>query len=88
MTAVGILASVDIIARHLDRAPGRLELMVIQRGRVPFEGLRALQSVLVNGRCSDPSLDVAAIRALNEKARCMSRLQQRAMPFAIRVANP
>lgn len=61
-----MLASVDINALHLDRAPGRLELLMIRRGRAPFEGQ---SGVLVNGRCSDLSLDAAATRALSEKAR-------------------
>ena len=52
------------------------------REAVGFTGRTGQRSLLRS------SLDAAAIRALNEKARCMNRLQQRAMPFAIRVADP
>ncbi|UFH50432.1 NUDIX domain-containing protein [Pseudomonas sp. KNUC1026] len=62
-----ILAGVDIVALRL--APTGLELLLIRRANAPFAGQWALPGVLVNGRCADPSLDAAAARALDEKAR-------------------
>ncbi|EIK98194.1 hypothetical protein PMM47T1_02984 [Pseudomonas sp. M47T1] len=68
MNNAQILASVDIVALRLT-APQRLELLLIRRAREPFIEQWALPGVLVNGRCADASLDAAAARALDEKAR-------------------
>jgi len=81
------LASVDIIALHLDRAPCRLGLLVIQRGRASFEGQWALPGVLVNGRYSDPNLDTAATRVLNEKARVREQVATRVILLALDIYN-
>lgn len=62
-----ILAGVDIVALRL--ATTGLELLLLRRAHAPFAGQWALPGVLVNGRCADPSLDAAAARALDEKAR-------------------
>ncbi|MBC9251457.1 NUDIX hydrolase [Pseudomonas alcaligenes] len=76
MATAEVLASVDIVALRLSEA-GRLELLLIRRAQAPFEGQWALPGVLVNGRCADPSLDSAAQRALDEKARvCPQHLEQ------------
>ncbi|UUY07075.1 NUDIX hydrolase [Pseudomonas sp. J452] len=68
MGAAEVLASVDIVALRLSEA-GELELLLIRRAQAPFAGQWALPGVLVNGRCADLSLDAAATRALQEKAR-------------------
>ncbi len=68
MGAAEVLASVDIVALRLSQA-AELELLLIRRAQAPFEGQWALPGVLVNGRCADLSLDAAATRALQEKAR-------------------
>jgi ADP-ribose pyrophosphatase YjhB (NUDIX family) len=68
MTSAQILASVDIVALRLTPQQ-RLELLLIRRAREPFIDQWALPGVLVNGRCADASLDAAATRALDEKAK-------------------
>ena len=68
MGSAEVLASVDIVALRLSEA-GELELLLIRRAQAPFAGQWALPGVLVNGRCADLSLDAAATRALQEKAR-------------------
>lgn len=68
MSDAQVLASVDIVALRLGEQGG-LELLLIRRAREPFLGQWALPGVLVNGRCADSSLDHAAGRALDEKAR-------------------
>lgn len=68
MGSAEVLASVDIVALRLSEA-GELELLLIRRAQAPFAGHWALPGVLVNGRCADLSLDAAATRALQEKAR-------------------
>lgn len=68
MASAEVLASVDIVALRLSGA-GELELLLIRRAQAPFAGQLALPGVLVNGRCADLSLDAAATRALQEKAR-------------------
>lgn len=68
MSAIEVLAGVDIVALRLSDE-GRLQLLQVRRGREPFAEHWALPGVLVNGRCADASLDQAAIRALDEKAR-------------------
>jgi len=73
MSSAEVLASVDIIALRLEQASARLELLLIRRAREPFPGQWALPGVLVNGRCADTSLDAAAARALDEKARVQPR---------------
>ncbi|WP_287814739.1 NUDIX domain-containing protein [Pseudomonas sp.] len=72
MSNAQILASVDIVALRLNEHQ-RLELLLIRRAREPFSDQWALPGVLVNGRCADPSLDAAASRALEEKARVAPR---------------
>lgn len=68
MAAAEVLAGVDIVALRLGEQ-GELQLLLIRRGQAPFEGQWALPGVLVNGRCADASLDAAAERALQDKAR-------------------
>jgi ADP-ribose pyrophosphatase YjhB (NUDIX family) len=68
MAAAEVLAGVDIVALRLGEQ-GALQLLLIRRGQAPFEGQWALPGVLVNGRCADASLDAAAERALQDKAR-------------------
>ncbi|VXC89659.1 ADP-ribose pyrophosphatase YjhB, NUDIX family [Pseudomonas sp. 8Z] len=68
MSAVEVLAGVDIVALRLSEA-GRLQVLLLCRQREPYEGQWALPGVLVNGRCADVSLDAAAARALVDKAR-------------------
>lgn len=68
MSAVEVLAGVDIVALRLSEA-GALQVLLIRRQREPYAGQWALPGVLVNGRCVDASLDAAAERALADKAR-------------------
>ena len=63
MSAVEVLAGVDIVALRLSEA-GALQVLLIRRQREPYAGQWALPGVLVNGRCVDASLDAAAERAL------------------------
>lgn len=72
MGTAEVLVSVDIAALRLSQA-AELELLLIRRAQVPFEGQWALPGVLVNGRCADLSLDAAATRALQDKARVRPR---------------
>lgn len=67
MTAAEVLAGVDIVALRLGEEG--LQLLLLRRGQAPFAGEWALPGVLVNGRCADASLDAAAARALQDKAR-------------------
>ncbi|MBD9416095.1 NUDIX hydrolase [Pseudomonas sp. PDM16] len=67
MASAEVLAGVDIVALRLGEAG--LELLLIRRAQAPFAGEWALPGVLVNGRCADISLDAAAERALQDKAR-------------------
>lgn len=67
MTAAEVLAGVDIVALRLGEEG--LQLLLLRRGHAPFAGEWALPGVLVNGRCADASLDAAAARALQDKAR-------------------
>ena len=68
MSTAEVLAGVDIVALRLG-AEGGLELLLIRRAQAPFAEQWALPGVLVNGRCADASLDAAAARALQDKAR-------------------
>lgn len=68
MSTAEVLAGVDIVALRLG-GEGALELLLIRRAQAPFAGQWALPGVLVNGRCADASLDAAAARALQDKAR-------------------
>lgn len=68
MSSAEVLAGVDIVALRLGQE-GALELLLMRRAQAPFEGQWALPGVLVNGRCADASLDDAAARALQDKAR-------------------
>ena len=68
MSNAEVLAGVDIVALRLG-GEGALELLLIRRAQAPFAGQWALPGVLVNGRCADASLDAAAARALQDKAR-------------------
>lgn len=68
MSAVEVLAGVDIVALRLGEA-GSLQVLLLRRQREPYAGQWALPGVLVNGRCADVSLDAAAVRALADKAR-------------------
>ncbi|MDD0842708.1 NUDIX hydrolase [Pseudomonas sp. Gutcm_11s] len=67
MASAEVLAGVDIVALRLGEAG--LELLLIRRDKAPCAGEWALPGVLVNGRCADASLDAAAERALQDKAR-------------------
>ncbi|WP_043310136.1 NUDIX domain-containing protein [Pseudomonas sp. ML96] len=67
MASAEVLAGVDIVALRLGEAG--LELLLIRRAQAPFAGEWALPGVLVNGRSADASLDAAAERALQDKAR-------------------
>lgn len=67
MPAAEVLAGVDMVALRLGEEG--LQLLLIRRGQAPFAGEWALPGVLVNGRCADASLDAAAGRALQGKAR-------------------
>ena len=75
MSDAQVLASVDIVALGLAEQ-GKLQLLLIRRAREPFIGQWALPGVLVNGRCADSSLDHAAGRALDEKARVRPAYQE------------
>jgi ADP-ribose pyrophosphatase YjhB (NUDIX family) len=75
MSDAQVLASVDIVALRLAEQ-GKLQLLLIRRAREPFIGQWALPGVLVNGRCADSSLDHAAGRALDEKARVRPAYQE------------
>lgn len=76
MSRAEVLASVDIVALRLG-AGGGLELLLLRRERAPFAGDWTLPGVVVNGRCADASLDDAAARALQDKARLRpSHLEQ------------
>ena len=68
MSTAEVLAGVDIVALRLG-GEGALELLLIRRAQAPFAEQWALPGVLVNGRCADASLDAAAARALQDKAR-------------------
>ena len=68
MSTAEVLAGVDIVALRLGEG-GELQLLLIRRAQAPFAGQWALPGVLVNGRCADASLDAAAARALQDKAR-------------------
>lgn len=68
MSTAEVLAGVDIVALRLGEE-GALELLLIRRAQAPFAEQWALPGVLVNGRCADASLDAAAARALQDKAR-------------------
>lgn len=68
MSTAEVLAGVDIVALRLGEG-GALELLLIRRAQAPFAEQWALPGVLVNGRCADASLDAAAARALQDKAR-------------------
>lgn len=68
MSTAEVLAGVDIVTLRLG-GEGALELLLIRRAQAPFAGQWALPGVLVNGRCADASLDAAAARALQDKAR-------------------
>lgn len=68
MASAEVLAGVDIVALRLGEA-GRLELLLGRRAQEPFADQWALPGVLVNGRCADASLDAAAGRALQDRAR-------------------
>ena len=68
MSTAEVLAGVDIVALRLGEEGG-LELLLIRRAQAPFAEQWALPGVLVNGRCADASLDAAAARALQDKAR-------------------
>lgn len=68
MSTAEVLAGVDIVALRLGGEVA-LELLLIRRAQAPFAGQWALPGVLVNGRCADASLDAAAARALQDKAR-------------------
>ena len=68
MSTAEVLAGVDIVALRLGEE-GELQLLLIRRAQAPFAGQWALPGVLVNGRCADASLDAAAARALQDKAR-------------------
>src|SRR6218665_702361 len=68
MASAEVLAGVDIVALRLGEA-GRLELLRGRRAKEPFADQWALPGVLVNGRCADASLDAAAGRALQDRAR-------------------
>ncbi|WP_044871710.1 NUDIX hydrolase [Pseudomonas sp. LFM046] len=72
MSSAQVLASVDIVALHLNSAAA-LEVLLIRRAQAPFADCWALPGVLVNGRCADADLDSAATRALEEKARVLPR---------------
>jgi ADP-ribose pyrophosphatase YjhB (NUDIX family) len=67
MASAEVLAGVDIVALRLGEAG--LELLLIRRAQAPFKDRWALPGVLVNGRSADASLDAAAERALQDKAR-------------------
>ncbi|WP_394558908.1 NUDIX hydrolase [Aquipseudomonas alcaligenes] len=67
MASAEVLAGVDIVALRLGEAG--LELLLIRRAQEPFKDQWALPGVLVNGRSADASLDAAAERALQDKAR-------------------
>ncbi|MEE1879155.1 NUDIX hydrolase [Pseudomonas soli] len=73
MSTAQVLASVDIIALRLSPHSLRLEVLLHQRGREPYEGQWALPGVIVNGSTADNSLDAAAARALAEKAKVVPR---------------
>ena len=68
MSTAEVLAGVDIVALRLGEE-GELQLLLIRRAQAPFAEQWALPGVLVNGRCADASLDAAAARALQDKAR-------------------
>lgn len=68
MASAEVLAGVDIVALRLGEE-GELQLLLIRRAQAPFAGEWALPGVLVNGRSADASLDAAAERALQDKAR-------------------
>lgn len=68
MSTAEVLAGVDIVALRLGEE-GALELLLIRRAQAPFAEQWALPGVLVNGRCADASLDAAAARALQDRAR-------------------
>ena len=68
MASAEVLAGVDIVALRLGEE-GELQLLLIRRAQAPFAEQWALPGVLVNGRCADASLDAAAVRALQDKAR-------------------
>lgn len=68
MSSAEVLASVDIVALRLN-PQFQLELLLLRRAQAPFAGQWALPGVLVNGLSADLSLDAAASRALDGKAR-------------------
>jgi 8-oxo-dGTP diphosphatase len=87
MVSAEVLAGVDIVALRLNEA-AELELLLIRRGQAPFEGQWALPGVLVNGRCTDFSLDAAASRALAEKARVQPQYLEQVATVGNAVRDP
>ncbi|CAM3832888.1 NUDIX hydrolase [Pseudomonas reidholzensis] len=73
MSAVEVLASVDIIALRLAPDTQVLQVLLNRREREPHAGQWALPGVIVNGRTPDNSLDAAAERVLSEKAKVTPR---------------
>lgn len=73
MSAVEVLASVDIVALRLAPDLQGLQVLLHRREREPHRGQWALPGVIVNGSTPDNSLDAAAERALREKAQVLPR---------------
>lgn len=67
MASAEVLAGVDMVALRLGEEG--LQLLLSRRSQEPFAGEWALPGVLVNGRSADASLDAAAARALQDRAR-------------------
>ena len=76
MSAVEVMASVDIVALRLAPDLQGLQVLLHRRDREPHRGQWALPGVIVNGSTPDNSLDAAAERALQEKAQVRPRYME------------